>query len=98
MFCQFRKAVKQWKSLDAGVHANIKQALLQCLINEKEKVVQHATMEIIGSIAKEELSAEHHWSELLSFIETTTCADDVKQKEVTFLKFKRMVLYPVWIR
>ena len=54
-------------------------------MNEKESVVQHAIMEIIGSIAKVEYSAEKQWPELTNFIETTIQTNDGDQNEVFYI-------------
>jgi len=71
-----------WKSFDANIQLEIRTAALQCLVKEREKVVQHAVMEIIGTIAKEELSVGKHWPELMTFIQTIIQNENAKQKEV----------------
>ena len=85
-FC-CRKATRLWNSFDIHIQLEIRQAVLQRLSHEKEKYVQHAVMEIIGAIAKQEFFSDRNWPELMVFVEKNLRNGDLKQKEVCKLLF-----------
>lgn len=77
-----RKAIRLWKSLSQEAQLEIRQALLQSLSCEKENLVKHSVMEIIGGIAKLELAADKSWPELMNVIKQGLQASVLKEKEV----------------
>ena len=74
--------MRLWKSLDTAVQLEIRQALLHSLVAEKENIVKHSIMEIIGGISKLELSAAKPWPDLMNYIKHNIQAVDIKEKEV----------------
>ena len=74
-----------WKSFEANIQSEVRQAVLHVLVKEHENLVQHSIMEVIGAIAKLEFSAEKSWPELMAFIQRTIQSADAKEKEVQLL-------------
>jgi hypothetical protein len=68
---------KTWKRFATGDQQTIKAGTISALVNEPEKSVQHAIVQLIGVLAKHEFPKEK-WPELMPFIGQCFLNDDKK--------------------
>jgi len=73
-----RKLVKFWKSLNDSSKDAFRQAVLNQLIAENEKVVSKSLMQIIGSLARQEFSVGRPWNEMINLIVTSCKGADLQ--------------------
>ncbi|KAK2193044.1 hypothetical protein NP493_18g10006 [Ridgeia piscesae] len=72
---------KQWNSLSLDIAMNIRANILQVLLQEPEKGVRKAVVQLIATVAKHEL-ASVKWPELFEFIQQYTHSNLPEQREL----------------
>ncbi|XP_033626576.1 importin-4-like isoform X1 [Asterias rubens] len=80
-----RKVIKQWTKLSPEVSHNLKQILLQVLLQEPDKSVCNAVAQLIGAIAKHELASRSGWPDLLQFLQQQARSPNAQHKEIAAL-------------
>uniref|UniRef100_H2ZPS2 Importin N-terminal domain-containing protein n=1 Tax=Ciona savignyi TaxID=51511 RepID=H2ZPS2_CIOSA len=76
-----RKIIKSWKTYCESDRTALKSSLLGRLGQESDATCLRSVMQIVGSIAKHELSNDSRWPDLLRFIESSIKTNDPKQVE-----------------
>lgn len=74
---------RHWRAVSEDIRLNIRQNVLQVLIQEQEKTVEKAVAQIVGTVAKHEL-ARGNWPELFIFIEQYSRSEEPKERELAF--------------
>ncbi|XP_038069954.1 importin-4-like isoform X2 [Patiria miniata] len=77
-----RRVVKQWTKLPPDVGHNLKQISLQVLLRETDKSVCNAVAQLVGAIAKHELTSRNGWPDLMQFLQQQSRSPESQHKEV----------------
>ncbi|XP_022092139.1 importin-4-like [Acanthaster planci] len=77
-----RRVVKQWTKLPPDISHNLKQISLQVLLQETDKSVCNAVAQLVGAIAKHELTSRNGWPDLMQFLQQQSRSPECQHKEV----------------
>ncbi|XP_043465104.1 importin-4-like [Leptopilina heterotoma] len=72
---------KNWLALPEHIRNEFKAVMLQALVNEQEKSVKNAIVQLIGIIIKHELP-KNGWPQALQFIQQLITSDNMAEKEL----------------
>ncbi|KAK6629085.1 hypothetical protein RUM43_002902 [Polyplax serrata] len=72
---------KNWNKIPNDVKTNIKQGILQILINEKENSVKNSVAQFVGIIARHEV-ATSNWPELLKLVQDLVTSSNTAEVEL----------------
>ncbi|ELT89259.1 hypothetical protein CAPTEDRAFT_159396 [Capitella teleta] len=72
---------KQWTGLGAVIAQNIRQNLLQVMLQESEAIVRKSLAQLVATVAKHDLP-QGRWPELFQFFQTYTSSQDPIQREL----------------
>ncbi|XP_072013320.1 importin-4-like [Amphiura filiformis] len=76
-----RRIIKQWTKVDPQVQHNLQEVLLPVVLQEPEKSVRNGLAQLVGSIAKHELT-NNAWPQLLEFLQENSRSQNVQHREV----------------
>ncbi|XP_035226017.1 importin-4-like isoform X2 [Stegodyphus dumicola] len=72
---------KYWRKVSPDVKQGLKQNMLEAYVKETEKSVRNAIAELIGAVAKHELS-DGKWPELMELLNQSIRSNNVTDREV----------------
>lgn len=72
---------KHWTSVPQGDRPQLRQALLECTLNDDNKLVRHAKAWVVAAIAETDVS-EGSWADLPAVLQQAATSQSVKYREV----------------
>eukprot|EP01027_Heterolobosea_sp_BB2_P019008 GEZU01026710.1.p1 GENE.GEZU01026710.1~~GEZU01026710.1.p1 ORF type:complete len:1040 (+),score=368.13 GEZU01026710.1:323-3442(+) len=84
-----KKLSGYWTKQDNNTKQEIKKALLQILVHEKESLVRHSVTNVVSAIAKFEVPSGT-WNELLQFLFECTQSPEPGHREVAMVLFNSL--------
>jgi len=72
---------KQWNAVSSEIHNGIKDNILLLLVKENEKTVRKAIAELVGTVAKHDLSTSG-WPAFFNFVTEHIQSQDVTKREL----------------